>query len=274
MDEVLGNAETSALRQTLVAQMVQKQLIEKSVVVSGITDVSEFALPGLDNIDFPRMDNFTVQKKKEDEKVSAKKITFATDRLPLDQEAVVQWIIPKRSGTQSRIALESAAIANAAAAHALQADVDVIEAMAAGAGDSVTLSGDFGVAEIAEMRKKMRQNWFSTLGLTLAVSEDFEEDLLNDANFLNAEKLGSDAVVREGFLGRALGIDVVVSTEMTTARGARALLYHKQSTVIGFQSGPDYEEESALEHLGRRYSLDQLYGYKVLNSGKGIVKLV
>lgn len=272
-DAVLGNTETVALRQELIAALVQRELIDAAVLAPGVMDVSQFAEPGAQSIEFPKAGSFTVQEKNEGEEAQAQAITYATDKLDLDKERVVQWIIPKRSMMQSRVNLVADTVARAARAHARKVDVDLRDAMIAGAASTVTLSGDFGREEITEMRKEIRNDLFPMDNLTLAIASDFEEDMLNVQDFINADRYGSTEPIQQGEIGRVFGVTVVVSTLLTAAAGARALMWHRESTALGFQSQPDFDSDKDLPNLGTRYSLDQLYGLKVLQSGQGLVKV-
>lgn len=271
-DVVMGNTETVALRQDLIAALVQRELIDEAVIVPGVYNVSQFAEVGAKTVEFPKAGSFTVQKKIEDEQAQAQAVTYSTDSLALDQHAVVQWIIPKRSMVQSRINLLADTVARAARAHAKTVDDDLITAMLAGAasGNNVTLSGSFGREEITEMRSKLRRAYWPTNDLTLAIAPELEEDMLNVADFINAEKYGSVAPIQNGEIGKVFGVKVVVSTLLTAAQ---ALMFHREAVALAFQQMPEFDEQKDLQNLGIRYSLDQLYGYKVLQSGTGISKL-
>lgn len=271
-DAVLGNTETVSLRQDLISALVQRELIDSAVLASGVMDVSQFAEPGAKSIEFPRAGSFTVQKKQEDEEAQAQSITYATDALALDQHAVVQWILPKRSSIQSKVDLVADTVQRAARAHARQVDVDIRDAMVAAA-TSVSLSGSFGREEITEMRKEIRNDLYPMDNITLAISPDFEEDMLNVQDFINADKYGSAMPVMQGEIGRVFGCRVVVSTLLTAAAGARALMWHRDALALGFQLNPEFDSQKDLKNLGTRYSLDQLYGIKALQSGAGIIKV-
>lgn len=275
-DLVLGNSETDALRQEVIAAMVQRELIDAAVLAAGVMNVSQFAEPGAKSIEFPKAGSFVVQKKQEEEEAQAQAVTYSTDKLDLNQHAVVQWIIPKRSSVQSRINLLADTTARAARAHARQVDIDVRDAMIANASatNTVTLSGDFGREEITEMRRKIRAQNFPMDSLTLAIAPDFEEDMLNVADFINADKYGSAAPIQQGEIGRVFGVTVVVSTLLSSAAGARALMFHREGLALGFQQMPEFDSDKDLKNLGTRYSLDQLYGVKVLQTGLGISKVV
>lgn len=267
-DVVMGNAETAALRQDLIAALVQRELIEEAVVAPNVFNVSQFALPGAKQIEFPKAGSFTVQKKLEDEEAQAQAVTYSTDALELNQHAVVQWIIPKRSEIQSNVNLLADTTARAARAHAKQVDSDIITSMDSGAaaGNAVTLSGSFGREEITEMRRKIRAQNFPVSDLTLAVAPDFEEDMLNVADFINADRYGNTQPIQNGEIGRVFGVRVVISNLLS----AKAIMFHREALALGFQQNPEFDEDKDLANLGMRYSLDQLYGYKVLQSGLGI----
>lgn len=264
-DKIFG-AETLATEQAVIAALVQRELIEGAQVAPNVLDVSAFAEDGAKSIDFPRAGSFTVQKKKKDEQAQAQVVTYSTDQLDLDQHAVVQWILPKRGMKQSRIALEADTIARAARAHAKQVDEDIIAAMEAGAAaaNAVSLSGTFGREEITEMRRKLRAQNVPMSDLTLAVAPEFEEDMLNTTDFIDASKYGDRMPVLNGEIGRVFGARVVVSTLLTAST---AMMFHREALALGFQMQPELDSDKDLEHLGTRYSLDQLYGHKVLNNG-------
>ena len=109
-DLITGLPEVDATRQELVAAMVQRELKAQAIVASSVMDVSQFAEPGSKTIKFPKATSFNVEKKLSGSAASAQALTYTTDDLPLDQHAVIQWIIEKRASLQSRVNLEMEAI--------------------------------------------------------------------------------------------------------------------------------------------------------------------
>lgn len=271
-DQITGDTEAAAVKMTLIAAIVQRELQAAAKLMPTFRDVSSFAEAGLDNISFPKATSFTVEKKLSGQKASAQALTYSVDTLPLDQEAVVQWIIEKKQTLQARVNLEIDAAGRAASAHGRTVDIDLIAAIDAGrkTANDVTFSSALTLANINEMRKTLKiENWPET-DLTLALHPAQEEDMLNIANFINADQYGSREALLQGEIGRVFGVRVVVSNLLTEDE---SFMYHKDSTAIGFQSAPDFDSQKDLENLGMRFSLDQLYGIKVLQSGSGIVKL-
>lgn len=271
-DIITGVSEVDATRQELVAAMVQRELKAQAIVASSMMDVSQFAEPGSKTIKFPKATSFNVEKKLSGSAASAQALTYTTDDLPLDQHAVIQWIIEKRASLQSRVNLEMEAIKRASSSHARQVDQDLLDAMSAGAALSVTISGSFGREEITEARRKLRAAHFPIEAgkVFLLCGPTLEESMLNVADFINAEKYGASEPVQNGEIGKVFGLKVLVSNLITTSL---AYVYHSEGLALGFQQMPEFEEQPDLANLGMRQSLDQLYGLKVLQSGNGIVKI-
>jgi hypothetical protein len=249
-DQITGDTEAAAVKMTLIAAMVQRELAAAAKLLPTFMDVSSFAEPGLDKISFPKSTSFSVEKKLSGQKASAQALTYSVDTLNLDQEAVVQWIIEKKQTWQSRVNLEIDAAGRAASAHGRQVDSDLFAAINAG-------------------RKIKVENWPET-DLTLAIHPTEEQGMLDIANFINADQYGSREALIQGEIGRVFGVRVVVSNLLTENE---SFMYHRDACAIGFQRSPEFDSDKDLENLGTRFSLDQLYGIKVLQSGSGIVKL-
>jgi len=272
-DQITGDSEVSAVKMTLIAAMVQQELKAAARMLPTVRDVSSFAEPGLDTISFPKSTSFSVEKKLSGQKASAQALTYTTDDLSLNQEAVVQWLIEKKQSKQSRVNLEIDAAARAASAHGRQVDTDLISAINAGrkSANDVTFSSALTLANIVAMRKALNVEFWPEADRTLALHPAQEEDMLNISNFIKANEYGSRQALLQGEIGQIFGTRVVVSALLTEDE---CFMYHRDSCAIGFQSSLDFDQQKDLENMGQRYSLDQLYGIKVLQSGSGIVKCV
>jgi hypothetical protein len=275
-DVLTGDTATDAMKQTIVANIVQRQLIAKSVLAGSIRNVSEFAVDAIDEIEFPKLSNFAVTKKVSGTPVDAAALTYATDKLLLNEHAVVQWLIEKKANKQSAINLESANLLNAAAAHAKQVDVDIHAAMiagvsAAGPDHIIAFAGaSLGRADIVEGMKLLDLQEYPSEGRYLAVNPTEHAVLLNITDFIDVSKYGSTQPVQNGELGMLFGMKVLKSTVVLAGR---PLIYQAEAAVLGFQLAPMFDNQKDLANLATRYSLDQLYGCKVMQSGKGIVRL-
>jgi len=275
-DVITGDTSTDVLKQTIVANLIQRQLIASSVLAGTITNVSQFAVDGIDEIEFPKMDNLAVTKKTSGTAVDAAAISFGTDKLLLNQHAVVQWLIEKKANKQAAINLESAYLMNATKAHAKQVDVDIHAALIAGVSTSapdhvIAFAGaSFGRADIVEAMKLLDLQEMPAEQRFLAVNPTEHATLLNIADFIDASKYGSTSPVQNGEIGQLFGMKVLKSTVVTAGR---PIVFQSEACVLGFQLNPQFDNQKDLANLATRYSVDQLYGVKVTQSGKGIVRL-
>lgn len=275
-DVLTGDTATDVVKQTIVANIVQRQLIAQSVLAGTIRNVSEFAVDGVDEIEFPRLSNFAVTKKTSGTAVDAAALTYASDKLLLSEHAVIQWLIEKKANKQAAINLESANLLNASKAHAKQVDVDIHAALIAGVSTSspdhvIAFAGaSFARADIVEAMRLLDIQEFPAEGRYLAVHPTEHATLLNITDFIDASKYGSTAPVQNGEIGQLFGMKVLKSTVVTAGR---PIVYQAEAAVLGFQLMPQFDSQKDLANLATRYSLDQLYGIKVMQSGKGVVRL-
>lgn len=275
-DVITGSTATSAVAQAAIAQLVQRNLYAKSVLLGSIWDLSSLAAPGDVSVKLPTASNFTVTKKTSGTPVDAAALTYSGDVLPFDQHAVVQFLIEKRASLQSRIALANINMERAMAAHAKQIDTDIHAAMIAGVSASapdhiIAFAGaSFDKADIVEARRLLDNQEWPSEGRALAIHPDEEAKMLGVEGFVDASRFGSADVVQNGMIGKVYGIPVLKTTVVTSGR---PLMYTYESTCIAFQAMPEMDSQKDLPNVATRYSLDQLYGLKVLQSGKGIVRM-
>lgn len=275
-DVITGSTATSAVQQAAIAQLVQRNLYAKSVLLGSIWDLSSLAAPGDVSVKLPTVSNFTVTKKSSGTAVDAAALTYGGDTMNFDQHAVVQFLIEKRASIQSRIALANINMQRAMEAHAKQIDTDIHAALIAGVSTSapdhvIAFAGaSFDKADILEARRLLDNQEWPSDGRTLAIHPDEEKAMLSVEGFVDASKFGSAAPVQTGVIGNVYGIPVRKSTVVTSGR---PLMYAYESACIAFQAMPEMDSQKDLANVATRYSLDQLYGLKVLQSGKGIVRM-
>lgn len=275
-DVITGDVATDVLKQTVIASIVQRELIAGSVLAGTVRNVTEFAVDGMDEIEFPKHSSFTVTKKVSGTPVDASALTWGTDKLLLNEHAVIQWLIEKKANKQSVVNLESANLLAAAKAHAKQVDVDVHAALIAGVSTAspdhvIAFAGaSFGRADIVKALELLDLQEMPTEGRFLAVNPTEFATMLNIDNFVDASKFGSNAPILNGQIGQVFGMPVLKTTAVTAGR---PVVYHMDALALGFQLAPQFDSQKDLANLATRYSLDQLYGMKVMQSGKGIVRL-
>lgn len=277
-DQITDIPEVDATRMEFIAQMVQRELQFQAKVAPLISDVSEFALAGHKSIEFPKLGSFSVQKLGIGQRADAQALTATTDKLDLDQLASVQFILKKQAELQSRLRLESANLERAASAHAREVDKDIIEAMTLGAasGNNVTYNASDIRDNIEEAAQKLDEADVPEEGRFILFRPAQKKLIIGVENFVSAEKYGDRTPILTGEVGSALGFRFVKSNAATTNFVDGVMLaFHRECAALGFQMAPIVDEQKAIEYGAgsRRIAVDQLYGYKVLQSGNLISKI-
>lgn len=274
---ITGDAVTDAMKQTVIAALVQRELIAQSKLLATVTDVTSIASQsGQDELEFPRLGSFTVTKKVSGTPVTDANLTYGTDKLLLNQHAVIQWLIEKKASKQSAISLEQENLTRAVSAHAKQVDVDIHAELVAGVSASgpdhiIAFNGPaFDKVDIVKALELLDLQEIPSENRYLAVNPAEYATMLNIDNFIDASKFGSNQPVLNGQIGLIFGMPVI---KTTVVAAGRPMVYHKEALAIGFQLNPEFDSEKDLPNLAIRYSLDQLYGMKTMLQGKGIVRL-
>lgn len=271
-DKIIDGTEVSVTRMDYIVETVQRELAAAAKVRPLVSDVSQFALPGRRSISFPKLGSLTVQKLAEGQAADAQALTATEDQLDLDQLATVQFILKKQAEIQSQLSFEQSMIQRAASAHARQVDSDIIEALAAGAasGNDVTYNGSDIEDNILSVVQKLDEANAPEEGRFLIFRPAQKKLILSVANFVQAERYGSNIPIMRGELGMAYGLRFIMSNNATsTFVDATMIGFQREALAVGFQMDPFIDEEKDIKWGAgsKRYAVDQLYGYKVLQSG-------
>ena len=276
-DDFMSGPELSATQMDLIDSMVQSYLQEESVMIPLVMDKSALAGKGVKSIALPRAGGFTVNDKANKTAVDAQTTIFSNDQLNLDKHKVIQFIVEDRHDMQARINTVQESLLRASKDMALQVDIDIITELATTA-QTVSQTGGvggFGVVaynkgDIVELRKELRKEHLNVRELKLLVNPDREAELLQIDHFIRADHYGSSAVPN-GMLGSLYGVEVFAHTEVDNEA---SLCFHKDAVAYASQMGMRVQTDLDLANLGRRYSVDMLYGTKLLDSGNRVRKLI
>lgn len=271
-DNITDIPEVDATRQALILETVQRELAAAAKVRPLVSDVSEFAVEGLKSIDFPKLGSFSVQKLGTGQAADAQALTATTDTLDLDQLASVQFVLKNQASVQSRLQLEQALIQRAASSHAREVDKDILEAMVSGAaaGNAVSYNASDIEDNILEVVQNLDEANAPEEGRFLIFRPAQKKLILSVANFVQAERFGSNVPVMQGEIGMAFGLRFIMSNISTTSYTDGVMVgFHREALAIGFQMDPMIDEEKDIQWGAgsKRIAVDQLYGYKVLQSG-------
>ena len=86
-DVITGNTQVGPTKQEVIAAIVQKELKFAAKLAGYVTDVSQFAQKGMNQVSFPKLTSFTVQKRATGVAGDIQALTATKDTLALDQRA-------------------------------------------------------------------------------------------------------------------------------------------------------------------------------------------
>ena len=251
-----------------VSSTIQDLLIQEAVLMP--TVMNERAQPGEDRIKLTRAGRFTVQNKVDDTDVTAQTITYAADNIDLDQYKVIQVAVEDKANVQFTPNLVEDVVMRMAKEMALDIDnylISQLRLVSTAAPDHALAyanATDFKKADVLAARALLHAQNVPFGECFIGVSPTSEASLLAVDDFVHADKYGSAEGLRNGELGKLYGATVIMHTSMLDAE---TLIWHPSHVGFGMQIAPKFERERKVEKLADLYSLSQLYGATVLDSG-------
>lgn len=260
-DAYMGNTELGATKAILISALVQRELAFNAILKNTITDVSNFAVPGVKQISFPKLTSFSVANRTEGTLGETTALTASVDTMSLDFNAYVSWGIDAFTAKQGTIDSQMAAIKLAAAAQARYVDTQIITKLAAVASSFINSGSDVDVtyANLLTMRKALLKADANLADCVIIASPAQEAVLMGLSEFKDAAAYGANAVVPNGVIGKILGVPVYVHNGLADKQ---LFFYEKSGVAIGFQKQAEYGEQSFLE-LGvgaKKCAIDQYFG--------------
>jgi hypothetical protein len=235
-------------------------------------DVSQYAIKGAKSISFPYLsERFVVQKRTSGQPGTKQKHVYAEDKLDLNQNAYISWIIENFDNLQSSIDVEMKAIEDAATSHGEDFDAFLLKLLVdnASATNNVSFSSALTKENLTAMIQKLDEANVPESERSLIIRPRGKKQVMDIADFLNADKLGSDRIVSKGQIGEVFGVPVIMSNNWPSASTTEAVMAHREGALYGFQSAPALGDAPDLDYgVGsRQFAMDQLYGGKSMQSG-------
>jgi hypothetical protein len=268
-DVITGNTQVGPTKQEVIAAIVQKELKFAAKLAGYVTDVSQFAQKGMNQVSFPKLTSFTVQKRATGVAGDIQALTATKDTLALDQRAYVSWLVDANDAIQSTLDWDLESARRAAAAHGRQVDLDLIVALQAAAGLDVgaaPITRDF----ILNGRAFIKKNDGDLNQVVLVVSPEQEKEMHKISEFSQAQIYGN-AVIPSGVIGSVYGMPVITHNGLADGE---ALMFEKSGCALAFQKAPAMDEQKAIAYGtgSKLVVLDQLYGIRALQLGeKGLL---
>lgn len=273
--------EVGSTEDTIILSIVQEQLLSRAVVRPSVMDMSAQATKGVKSIEVPkftsRFSGPAAQNPDGTTPVAFQTLDIAVDALDLDQWKNLPYRIPDRISIQNRVDLEAELAASAGKEMAIDLDQAIITEMAT-ATTTVNLGGtnddEMTLEAINEARATLKKANVTDLDgeLFLLISPELEKDMLNIANFIQADQYGSREALLNGEIGRVYGMRVLVSNLLADDE---AYAYHRSCLAFAAQKDVSFERQRADVNLQAwEYSFSVGYGVKLMDGGSRIVKFV
>lgn len=286
---VAKNADVVNVQEALVAEIVQRELQAASKLAGLFTDYSNLVGKGTSSVKIPRSSSFTVADRDNatPTAASASNLTFSFDEISLDQSKYVYYVIPGDVEIDAKPSYEQTAASRAASAHGRNMDIARLDALWVGGSGSVEVEYDAGVSDIEAVLLSMieqadEQEMLDDGGRCLIVRPSERKALLGVANFVQADRYGSNQTIMSGELGSLYGVKVIMTTNSgseddgnsITFGNGNMILCHRESLGFAFHRRPITDSEKAIEYGAgsMAHTWDVKYGLSVLQDGELIIK--
>lgn len=263
-DLIVGSTQLDSTKNEIIAALVQRELSANAKLVPTITDVSTYAVKGAKSISFPKLTPFTVINRTSGAAGDASQLTASTDKLDLDYNAYVAWIIDSFDEMQTSIEAQLEFAKRAASAHARYVDSAIIAELetvgvASHPAGAITRDG------ILQMREDLLVRNADPNAITLAISPYEDTSMLKISQFTEAQIYGTSNVPA-GIIGSVYGVPLLVSNLLSSGQ---FFMYGREGCAIGFQKAPSMSEQGANEYGtgAKRFAMDQLFGVKGMQLG-------
>lgn len=267
-DVITGNTELGATKQDLIASIVQRELAERAKLTPFFTDLSSLVGPGMQSISIPKLSSFTVADRAEGVAGEISALTSSVDKLDLNQNLYVSWLIDSMTATQSNIPAQLEFAKRAASSQARFVDSLIITELANVAFSFLNVGADADVtyANILTMVKELEENDAMMEDCVWLVSPSQKQAIFNLAEFKNQYQFGQ-AVLPTGVIGTILGIPVVLHSGLASKQ---LFLAEKSGVAYAFQKSASYAEQDEIGYgVGaKRAAIDQLVGVKGMQLGQ------
>jgi len=286
---VAKNADVVNVQEALVAEIVQRELQAASKLAGLFTDYSNLVGKGTSSVKIPRSSSFTVADRDNATPTvaSASNLTFSFDEISLDQSKYVYYVIPGDVEIDAKPSYEQTAASRAASAHGRNMDIARLDALWVGGSGSVEVEYDSGVSDIEAVLLDMieqadEQEMLDDGGRILIVRPSERKALLGVANFVQADRYGSNQTIMSGELGSLYGVKVIMTTNSGSEADGNAITFgngnmilcHRESLGFAFHRRPITDSEKAIEYGAgsMAHTWDVKYGLSVLQDGELIIK--
>ncbi len=278
-DIITGVTEVDVTIEEIVSLSVQEVLTSEMIMPQTVLDYSAQVGPGMDTLKIPRFSNFTVDTKAANTAVNAQTNTFSADSLLLDRHKVIQFLLEDIASLQAKVQIVQQYINQAGRDLAAEIDDAILREMEANVSSAApdhiiafdnSPTNTLSKGDVLNARELLNKAKVPVSDRFCVVSPLREAELMAIQEFTRVNEAGADQALRNGFIGRLFGFEVLMSPQVDDDA---TLFYHRSTCVFARQLAPRTQVEKDLAHLADRWSIDHIYGRKMLDSGKRAVRI-
>lgn len=275
----ISDTELVATQADIISSIVQDTLKQKAMILPWVTNYSSQVGKGAKSVSIARRTEFAAADKAENTALTAQEMTFAVDKIDLDKKKAILASVELIPEKQAMVNVRSQIIQEQANELALQVDKDLlveIRLVSLAAPDHLipfvdTPTGTLQKSDILAARALLlNANVMADDQWVMGINPDKETDLLNIADFIRNDSYGSPEGLRRGVLGKVFNFNVLVHTEIADTE---LLFWHPSHVGYASQTGATFDEDKDLPNIAQQMLLFQVYGQKVLDSGKRGVRV-
>lgn len=259
-----GIADVASTIQKVVSALTTRTLIQQSVglAIPGVWDRSGEVGPGMDRLDMIELAELAVQTVDETGvAMTPQTINPTAALLPLNQHKSVPFSLTKRGELQSKIALVSRTVENAARSLAAEIDDSIFAECVSSSGTTETTAGADALAEVLRLKTVFDQANVPKEMRAIAASPVWMQRLLSTNNVIRANEYGSAEGIRAGYITDIFGFSIFESSSSSLPAdgfvgiGMEACAFARQRAV-------EFEQQNQVLNQKVDYAISHLYGVK------------
>ena len=259
----------------VVSSIVQETLLQESVMIPSIMNMSAMIRPGMDTLKIPRFTALPVETVTEGTSLTINNPTIATDDLVMEINQAIHWEISDRADIQSKIDIAVQLVRDGSRTLAFQIDDNIItrlNTVSTATPDNLLAfanATNIQLTDIAAARERLNEQNVPMSDRFIAIPPKQERFILAIEEIIHLEKYGTTDAIQNGEIGKIFGFKILLTTS-ANLNDDSFLAYHRSAVAYGTQISPKFETDRNVAKLVDEYTLSQLYGVQLLdNTGTG-----
>ncbi len=284
--------QTGPTQMDFIASIVQKELLENTVILGSVTNWSSLVSKGDQTVAIPRFNSNLVvgegrfgdpdaQNPDGTTEVALKVAELEVDTIVLDQWRNLSYRIPDRITQQSRVNLESELARKAGREFAIYMDGEILSVLqtltntlsySGGADAQTGATTTMALADISEAKRLLDKENVENMNRILLIGPDAMKAILNIDQFRNANQYGAREALLNGEVGTIYGMRTL---ESNLVGRDEAFAYNSECVGYATQESVNFETQRA--HVMVRatdYSFATGWGFVLMYDGKKGVRFI